>query len=747
MTIAIALLLLSFTKKSFSSEEDWVFQALSSSGNIISNSLLVLKKNNSFFIEPCSFFEVVGLRVTTSDLGNCIAKSLDKVSTYTIKKDHFYVNGKKIGKALNHFDSPYISTEVLEPLGFSFYFNTQDVTLVVSHKNGLPIDKKKELLSQAVRSNEKRLIKNNKRESFNLNKAKLEISKSNIEDSWSGELYFDLYGGELKYFNCDRGCESYVNWSNELKVGNYYSNFSLGDNVNYYFPREYDFLNNSVQISLSKKNKKQEIYFPLRESSEYFIYRDNVLVRRGFGNLESILLDIDNEKYFSDYKIKFVDERGRVDELDVLGWQNLLKKNDFDFKTLFNGSDYRFNSFKYGVVNSLNVKYANLSNKGRETNVYGALYSNSFVNVEVGEMEAASENINFEQFRIKLKPFSYSYNHRYSIEKVAIDEQNNILTFSNRFFFLQAQYKIEDRRSLEREYLLGKQFYSYFLSVQHFVGADNSTFEQIDVASEFERFSYSLGYKNPHDITEVFSQISYDAEPFLYSANIVSSKNSFSVNLRLDFNSMNWKYYINLKNSSENISEFVVGLSTVIFPAKQNRKLSSQPEQLLVLKVFLDENRNGARDKGERLLEKIGGYVNNRRNYALSSKQGELLFELKSSSRYAYFDFDESTFSSLFFGVEKQRLKYEIIPRKTNIYEVAIPLNGIILIDCSGNKMSNIILKHKSTILFRQSSCKDHVIIENLSAGEYELYSNNSVEPVKKISLTNQNEYYQELNF
>lgn len=742
----LTLLLLLFTSKNVYSYEDWVYSVQSSYGNKISDSLIVLKSEKSLYIPICSFFEITGANVKMAqDRENCIISSLDNKLIIT-KKSKVYLNNKVIANLISNNGEAFVSFEFLKEIDYSVENDTENVLLIVDHNSGLPIDTKMKLKSQLVLGETKEVKSvDNDRANFSFNRFEVEFSRGLERELYSTKSNFDLLGGELKTYNCNEGCVDTFNWYKEYQVGDYHYDFLIGNNVNYYYPEEFDILDKSIEINVSKAKSKKVINLAQSDTNEYFIYKNKILVNKGKGSLEDVYLDLSGRNYSADYTVKLVDERGRVEEIDLATSSALLKKGDFKLSGIYDDELYKYTGLQLGVHDNFNMLASNISKSKESSSLYGGKFNFENLTFESLKLDSGEEIKNFEELTVRLNRLSYSYGHYFSKSTFEEDKQVNTISVSNNLGLFQGRYTLTNHKQVDRDYLFGKQFSLFFLSVEQEVKYDNSTSERYNFSSQIYDFKFDVGFKTPWKTLEKYMLVSYEKEKYSLSFLGSQSPNQSSYTLRMDYNINNWQLYSSYKQGDT--SEILVGAVFSLFPNHYSLDLKERANTLILVKVYLDENGNNIKDPEEDFLESIGGVLNSQKNKTLSDKNGLMIFDQEGSSKESEFFFDETSFKHIYLKSPDESLAFKILPRKVNEFEVGLKLNGVILLDCSENKKvyDLKVFNKKREVILERNKCRDHIILDGLSAGEYYLESvmdNNKIR--EKIELSKSNSFYNE---
>lgn len=750
--IQILLLLLFSTKTQAadSTHSEWIFQIRSESGFLLSPGLLSLKKNNSgqeYFFSACDFFQFSGAITASSDSG-CLITTLDDRQLFINAKGGFE-GKKKIFSVLYENETPYIAQENLTALGYSINIESVEMLVSINHKAGLPVDKKNQLLSEPIIGKQKEIRLNNPRENFHFNRVSTELYTSPHRKGSVVEGDFDLLGGELIAKNCDVLCLNFINWTRRWRKNGTTYSFYAGNYDAFYFPGKYDRLKEAAVVEVNSKSTRQKFSLDYGATTDYFIYRNGALVRRGTGSISDIEIDISEENYFSNYTVKVIDQNGRIQDFDLYTGLGLLDTGDYSFIGGADRQGYALANAQVGLSSHLNI-FGGYVDTGKDQRfIKRAKTSFRGIRGEIGELtNTDSDRLNsYEQAEANYGGFAYIYNHRDDLQEDRDNKQHTFL-YTPSGALLQFQHRINDNSYFDNEFLFGKQIRDLFVYARHTKFSTNKELQSINVAGIYSGINYDIGTLGPWETPGVFALINARKGRWATTANVDKKSSGTTLTTRLDYTYKNISLYSNYKQSSA-AKEVGVGFIFSFFPTHYEIDLKKQAQTVVVLKVFLDQNGNGILDPEDTPLQGIKGTLSSRNNASKTDQNGQIYFELNSSSRSAIFSFDESSFKEMYYLPMKENIRLDISPRKVNEFDVPIKINAVVLLDCDHEtKIKDLKVYHEAEIIYESSSCTTPLVLDRIKPGNYKASFRRGKQRKKKnFVLTRENKYFHDIQF
>ncbi len=744
----LILSLLLYSTKSLSDEiahSEWIFQIRSESGYLLSPGLLSLKKGNSgqeYLFSACDFFQISGAITTLTDQG-CVLTTLDDKQFYINDKGG-YEGTKKIFSVFYKDETSYITIADLVSLGYSISVDQSEMLISISHASGLPIDKKNGLLSETVIGKQKEIKLTSPRETFSFNRFQLEGYSSKSRQGTLVEGDFDVATGEFIFKQCDEICLNYVNWSKRWKKKGHNITVSAGNYDLFYFPGIWKRLQNSAVVEVNKKTSRQKFSLNYGQTTDYFIYRNGLLIRRGRGSLQDVEIDLSEENYFSQYTVKVIDPNGRIQTFDLYNGLGLLESGDYSFTGGYDAKNYSFANAQYGITRNLNVLGGTFNSKEKKYLIKRAKISFNHINFEAGELtdQYDSRQNSFEQGEVNYSSLAYIYNHKND----RVFERDNVqhtLLFSPASTLMQFQHRIIDEAFFENEFLIGRQVKDFFVYGKHIKYSNNIEKQSINISSSNEYLNYDLGISSPMEKPGYFALLSGTRKRWRFTTNMDIRPGINTIGSRLDYSIKNKNIYSTFKHINS-ASEIGVGLVYSFFPENYDLDIKKQAQSLIMLNIFLDINENGQRDAEDIPLVGIGGSLINKNNYKTTDTTGKIYFEVDSNYSSVIFSFDEGSFKEMYYLPPKKNLKLEIASRKVNSFDIPIKINGVVLLDCSPEvNLKNLSIYRGTEKVHSMSRCISPVVLDNMKPGQYEArFKLNKEKKSKAFSISKQDNYF-----
>ncbi len=728
---------------------EWIFQIRSVSGYLLSPALLALKKENSgddFLLSGCDFFLATGASVTFTEKG-CLIETIDEKKLY-LKHTGLFDGNKRLSKGVLFDDVLYLKQSTLEKIGYLIKFDKSEMLLSVDHTFGLPIDKKNQLMDEIVSGTKKEKTLFIPRSNYNFNRFNFDGYHSPSRTGSLIEGDFDLLGGEFVFKECDEICLSFLNWSREWRYKNHTYNLSAGNYDYFYFPGKYQRLKKSLVLEINKKNLRQKFSLNYGKITDYFIYRNGVLIRRGRGSLKELELDLSEENYLSNYTVRFIDTSGRIQTYDLYNGLGLLGRGDYSFSVGGADKTYAFANTQLGLSQYFNVFGTAITSGEKKYIVKRAKTAFENFQFEVGELvnEQGLQDSTFEQGDLSFFDFNYLFNHRKDNLR-SRDNKLHTLLFTPSSNILQFQHKITDNKFFENEMLAGRQVRDYFIFLKYTKFSNGSDRHGVNISTSSYYFNIDLGVSSPWDYPSYYALISGSKDRIRYTANLDVSKIQHSFGSRLDYVLRDKNLYSTFK-ASGNSSEIGIGIMYSFFPDAYALNLNRQSQSIVLMNIFLDLNNNGLKDPEDSPLSGVKGSLITKQNHKTTDESGKMYFEIDGNYNSVVFEFDESSFKEMHYLPPDQNIKLKLNARKVNSFDIPIHVNGVLLIDCSKmSRIRNVKLFKDDKILKEYPVCTGPLIIEQLDPGVYNLFfekKNNIFK--KRCSLNVENRYFKSVD-
>ncbi|HLT23029.1 MAG TPA: hypothetical protein VKZ84_06290, partial [Bacteriovoracaceae bacterium] len=718
-TILLLSLLLS-SINSYSQESaytEWIFQVRSVSGYLLSQGLLSLKKTNSgesYLLPICDFFQSSGAVTVSTDTG-CIINTIDYGQVF-VDKNGIFKEGKKIIEVNSVDDTSYLPFEHLRTFGYEVEIDSSEMLVIISHKEGLPIDRRNNLLSQHILGKEHELALESRRSNFDFNRILLEGYTSKTREGSILQTDFDLLTGELIMRRCDKICLDYLRWSKEWRFDNTQYNLYLGNYDNFYFPGKWNRLQNTAVLEINRKSSRQSFTLNQGPITDYFIYRNGVLIRKGSGSLTDIDLDLSEENYFANYTVKVIDKDGQIKTYDVYNGLGLLKSKDFSL-TIGGKNKYLFSNVQLGITENFNI-YASFINEANQ-NLFVKKAKVNFTNfrAEVGELTDQTNKRwgNYEQAEVNYKGFAYQINHNHDVS-LSRNQINHTVLYTPPNGLLQFQHRSMNDISFENEILFGKQISRVFAYGRYINFSDGRTRKAINLSGSIDLLNYDIGPYLYKDKLGFFALLTGRVEKLSVSSSLDLNSEMPTSSTRVDYNLNNKSIYATYR-SSKIESEVGIGFVYSLFPKFYDLPLKRPANSVVQIRLFLDENANGTLDEDETLLENLGGYIFNNKNVAYTDKSGKLFFELSESYETVTFFLEESSFNKMYLLPSKDGYRLKVQSRKVNQFDVPIAINGVILISCDKDlNVSQVEITQEGKSIYSGSKCSTPVVLDKMTA-------------------------------
>lgn len=729
---------------------EWIFQIRSESGFILSQGLIALKQNNSgndFFLAACDFFQASGAITATSDSG-CLITSIDDRQLY-ISKDGVFEGSKKLFNVLYLDENFYIATENLISLGYSITIEASEMLVSISHAKGLPVDRKNQLMSEAVLGKQKEIRFKSSRDKLSFNRFSLEGYTSPTRKGSVVEGDFDLLGGEVIARNCDALCLSFYRWSRQWKTKRHSYTVYAGNYDSFYFPGRFDRLKESAVVEINKKSNRQKFSFDYGATTDYFIYRNGVLIKKGSGSLRDIEIDLSEENYFSNYTIKVIDKNGQIQEFDLYSGMGLLSAGDYSLTGGVEREGYSFATTQLGLTNNINASGGYIDNGREQLVIKRAKTSWRRLRLEAGELTNTDNQRqnSYEQGEIGLFNTAYIYNHRNDVAESRDNKQHTFL-MTPTGGLLQFQHRIIDDNNFENEYLLGKQIKDFFVYGRHIKYTNDTERQTLNVAGLYDWINYDVGTFGPWKTPGFFALASGRKGRWGGSANLDIKPDNTTVTTRADYTYKNKSLYLTFRQRDDE-REVGVGVVFSFFPSHYDIDLKRQARTVVILTVFLDENGNGLKDPGELPLKDIKGALTTRQSLQKSSDEGKFFFEVDSNYQTTVFYFDESSFKEMHYLPTKENIRLDLNPRKVNSFEIPIKINGVVLLDCdSDTKIKDLKLFNENEVVYQSSTCVTPIALDRLKPGNYRAsFRRDGKRKKKSFVLGKDKNYFHDIQF
>lgn len=718
---------------------------------MLSPGLLSLKKTNSgndFLFSACDFLQASGTITTLTENG-CVLTSLEEKSLYVDKKGIF--EGKsKILSAEYINETIYISTDTLIQLGYQVSVDTTEMVIQISHSSGLPIDKKNALLSENVIGKTRETKMSSTRENLSFNRFQLEGYTSPSRKGSAIEGDFDVATGEFIFKQCDEICLSYINWKKTWKKKGHKFDLYLGYYDLFYFPGKWQRLKSAAIVEVNKKATKQRFSLDYAATTDYFIYRNGILVRRGRGSIKDIEIDLSEENYFSQYTVKVIDRNGRIQTFDLYNGLGLLDPGDYSLTGGYDSTRYTFINGQIGLIKNFNVMggVVNSPTDEKKHITKRAKFSLKHLRFEAGELTDQFNNAEnyYEQGELSYSNLAYIYNRRKDILEERDNTQHTAL-FTPNGALLQIQHRIRDKNFFENEYLFGKQIFEYFLYLRYVKYSDNNERQGINVSGARDNLNYDIGTYQYLKQIGYFALLSGMKKKWRFTGNLDTRPGLTSLTSRIDWIHFNKNIYSTIKHQL-GTTEVGLGFVYSFFPVHYNLDLKKHAQSLVMMEIFLDQNGNGIRDVEDKPLNGIQGTLISKNNRRQTDASGKMYFEIDSSYTSVIFSFDEGSFKEMHYLPPKENIRLEISPRKVNNFQIPIKINGIMLLNCSTEEVvKNLRIEKDDKTLHSYSTCSTPIVLDQLAPGEYILrYSKNKKIRKRKIHIDKKRHYFRDIN-
>lgn len=678
----------------------------------------------------------------------CLITTIEDRQLY-IGKDGVFEKDKKISSVLYLDGTAYVSEATLTTLGYSINVDSSEMLVSIGHSKGLPIDEKNQLLSEAILGKPKEIRFKSKRDNFSFNRFNLEGYTSPIRKGSLVEGDFDLLGGELIARNCDAICISFYSWSRSWTFKKHNYKASLGNYDFFYFPGRFDRLKEAATIEVNRKATRQKFSLDYGATTDYFIYRNGALIRRGTGSLRDIELDISEENYFSNYTVKVVDRNGRIQEFDLYTGLGLLSGGDY---SLLGGADrngYAFTNAQVGVTSQINVFGGFLDNGKEQLITKRGKTSWQFLRLEAGELSDTQNNRqnSYEQAEVSLFNTAYIYNHRDDVRERRDNKQHTFLA-TPAGGLIQFQHRINDDTAFENEYLLGKQIKDFFVYGRHTKSSDGSEVQAINVAGIYNFINYDIGTFGPWETPGFFALASARKGRWAGSANADVRPDVTTITTRIDYNLKNKNLYATYRNRDDS-QEVGVGVVYSFFPSHYDLDLKRPARTVVILNVFLDLNGNGIKDPEDHPIKGVAGSLINKKNVQKTNENGVFFFEVDGSYQSVVFSFDEASFKEMYYLPTKENLRLDLNARKVNAYSIPIKINAMVLLDCDKEtKVRDLKVYAGEEVVYQSSSCVSPVVLDGLKPGNYRAsFKRQDARKKKSFVLNTGNKFFHDIQF
>lgn len=656
---------------------------------------------------------------------------------------------KKIAGILNIDEVSYLDQEQFKTFGYQIDIDSAEMLVIVSHKDGLPIDRKNDLLSQHVQKKDNEFSLTSKRSNLSFNRMHIEGYTSKTREGSILEGDFDLLSGELIMRRCDKICLDYLRWSKQITKEDTQYNFYLGNYDNFYFPGKWRRLQNSAVLEINRRSTRQSFTLNQGPITDYFIYRNGVLIRKGSGPLINIDVDLSEENYFANYTVKVIDKDGQIKTYDIYNGLGLLQSKDYSITLGGAQSKYLFSNAQFGISENLNIYASFINESGKNLFVKKAKVNFSNFRAEVGELtdQANKKWGNYEQAEVNYKNLAYQISHNKDLT-LSRNQLNHTVLFTPPNGLIQFQHRSMNNISFENEVLFGKQIFKVFTYGRYIKYSDGRTRKALNVSGSFDLLNYDIGPYIYKEKLGFFALASGRIDRYSLSSSLDFNSDMPTSSTRVDYNFHNKSIYATYR-SSKIESEVGVGFVYSLFPGHYDLPLKHPANSVVQIRLFLDENGNGLFDKGELPLEDLGGYIFNSKQISYTDKNGRFFFEVSDSYETVTFYLEESTFDKMHLLPSRDGYRLHIQPRKVNQYDIPIGINGVILVSCDSSlKVSQIEITKGDKVIYSGSKCTMPVVLDKIASGEFNVkYFKQGISYKSQFNINKDNNFFFDLDF
>ena len=567
---------------------------------------------------------------------------------YSIKDNHLiyylnysYSNGKKYSINLKNKENVliknnniYIQEKTFEKMFCrSLSIKRDIININISFLTTEELNKRLNILEKRNRTKEIYSYRN-KNDLINLGTIEPIFYKNLSNSEWSGNLkyYSDLLYGSLetnyniKNKNFDKISLNYDSILENHEVKFYKERNFIGDNYGFSIEKNDGYISKGNTTYIKENvplGSRVELFFlgkliQVQSENNGKVYFYGPLIKRGYI-----------------YSLKVHTSSGGVYTkiINIVDDYNLQQKNQYDYnfkfeKNIESQEKYENGEFYYGLNDHLTLgiknKYYQNNHYIGENLIYGNNFSNSSYIINFENLQNTS---NKKEYLRKIEgKFNYkSFENKFDFEKnnSSLSYINNLREFETRYYITpehNSYIGLVSQKKNNKNYFSPK--YNINIPVKNYFYNISGTKSEIEntITTSYKNCFLSLNgsyNKDDKNFKTSFDIMSIYSHPFDYDFEVSYSKQKkelFTFKFTLNYN--NWLKFKTYFNNNTNKYNSSIRIDKYI----DLKNLSAQNLNSVKVIPFLDENKNGKKDKNEKFFNNVFVEMNGEKHIILNDK-------------------------------------------------------------------------------------------------------------------------------